>query len=228
MYNTLIVASLIPAAKVVAVHGTSNLKSDRQPEAFSCLIGHSWRFQCPGVQQHSYGILVGRCVLVVLMCFRSSCIMGKVSKELMFWVECLSLTFFTTFHSILLLLAFLLSVITVALTVFATQLDVATATYFGRTVVQCNFRQVENITCYCAQTEHAFNSTFGPVGDIECSNMYTRAPEYLVANATLSVGCLIVAVLISVSVLVCFLDRVCSMVCRSPWLRDTILIPCFV
>lgn len=88
-----------------------------------------------------------------------------------------------------------------------------TAEYFGRTVKECNFPNNEGIPCYCEETKSAFDAAFRNVGAIDCSNAFTRNPDYLIANTALSIACLVVSALLFLSLLFGVLNMIFSAAC---------------
>ena len=102
--------------------------------------------------------------------------------------------------------------LSIALGVLATQLDIETAAYFANTVRTCNFSPEERNLCYCARTESYYNNVFQDIGDINCDNVFTRNQSYLLANAALSVACLILSVIVFITLIICMLECCLTMV----------------
>lgn len=96
----------------------------------------------------------------------------------------------------------------------AITLDEMCAEYFGRTIRECNFENYGgNTPCYCAETKSAFVDAFRNLGEINCSNAFTRNTNYLIANTVLSIACLVVSVMLLLSLLFGLLNNIISTFC---------------
>lgn len=72
------------------------------------------------------------------------------------------------------------------LAVYATALDSMAAEYFHDTIRNCDFP--DESECFCEGTKHEYEETFR-LRDSDCSNAFTRNPDYLIANAVLTGLC---------------------------------------
>lgn len=117
-------------------------------------------------------------------------------------------------YSCLTLFGFLIGAFVAFLNLWATQRDIWSSEYFVTTIDRCEFEQLDTTPCYCNQTESQFSHNVGIVGNIDCDNMFTRNTAYLIANAALSVACLIISILIVVTLLAALIERLCTIFCN--------------
>ena len=117
-------------------------------------------------------------------------------------------------YSCLTLFSFLVCAFVAFLNLWATQRDIWSSEYFVTTINRCDFEHFDATPCYCNQTESQFSHNVGMVGNIDCDNVFTRNTAYLIANAALSVACLIISILILVTLLASLIERLCTVLCN--------------